>query len=84
MIWPVAVDCHMHIDKGQVWPRSPNPDGTFAGARTASGSNFASAQMPEDIAARSQYDRIVRRDGRVIDPTPPYFSDLDTLQGMTP
>lgn len=32
MIWPGTVDCHTHIDKGQVWARTPNPDGTFAAA----------------------------------------------------
>ncbi|PZO61285.1 MAG: hypothetical protein DCF15_00470, partial [Phormidesmis priestleyi] len=32
LIWPCFVDMHTHLDKGHIWPRSPNPDGTFAGA----------------------------------------------------
>ena len=29
MVWPTFVDMHTHIDKGHIWPRMPNPDGTF-------------------------------------------------------
>ena len=29
LIWPCFVDIHTHLDKGHIWPRSPNPDGTF-------------------------------------------------------
>ncbi|MGD1855261.1 MAG: cytosine deaminase [Leptolyngbyaceae cyanobacterium] len=32
LIWPCFVDMHTHLDKGHIWPRCPNPDGTFAGA----------------------------------------------------
>jgi cytosine deaminase len=32
MVWPCFVDMHTHLDKGHIWPRSPNPDGTFDGA----------------------------------------------------
>ncbi|MEM9980547.1 MAG: cytosine deaminase, partial [Cyanobacteria bacterium P01_D01_bin.2] len=32
LIWPCFVDMHTHLDKGHIWPRSPNPDGTFASA----------------------------------------------------
>jgi cytosine deaminase len=35
MVWPCFVDCHTHLDKGQTWFRTPNPDGTFASALTA-------------------------------------------------
>ena len=35
-VWPGLVDAHVHLDKTQIWPRSANPDGTHAGARTAS------------------------------------------------
>lgn len=28
-IWPCFVDVHTHLDKGHIWERSPNPDGTF-------------------------------------------------------
>jgi len=32
MVIPCFVDMHTHLDKGHIWPRSPNPDGTFMGA----------------------------------------------------
>jgi len=34
-IWPCFVDVHAHLDKGHIWTRAPNPDGTFAGALAA-------------------------------------------------
>ncbi len=36
MVLPCFVDAHTHLDKGHIGPRSPNPDGTFAGARPPS------------------------------------------------
>jgi cytosine deaminase len=32
IVFPCFTDMHTHLDKGQIWGRSPNPDGTFAGA----------------------------------------------------
>ncbi|MEM7793626.1 MAG: cytosine deaminase [Cyanobacteria bacterium P01_C01_bin.118] len=32
LIWPCFIDMHTHLDKGHLWPRCPNPDGTFLGA----------------------------------------------------
>ncbi|NES67432.1 MAG: cytosine deaminase, partial [Okeania sp. SIO2D1] len=32
MVLPCFVDMHTHLDKGHVWPRTSNPDGTFSGA----------------------------------------------------
>ncbi len=29
LIFPGFVDVHTHLDKGQIWNRQPNPDGTF-------------------------------------------------------
>lgn len=55
IVWPLTVDCHTHIDKGQVWPRSPNPDGSFGGALTASGAEFTSHQSPYDIRGRADF-----------------------------
>ena len=31
-LWPCFVDMHTHLDKGHIWERSPNPDGTFHSA----------------------------------------------------
>ncbi|MEM8591412.1 MAG: amidohydrolase family protein, partial [Pseudomonadota bacterium] len=32
MAFPCFVDSHTHLDKAQMWNRTPNPDGTFMGA----------------------------------------------------
>jgi cytosine deaminase len=32
MVLPCFVDVHTHLDKGHIWPRAANPDGTFVGA----------------------------------------------------
>jgi cytosine deaminase len=34
-VWPGFVDLHTHLDKGHIWPRRENLDGTFMGARQA-------------------------------------------------
>ncbi len=31
-IWPCFIDAHTHLDKGHIWERTPNPDGSFQGA----------------------------------------------------
>jgi cytosine deaminase len=33
IVLPRLVDVHTHIDKGHIWHRAPNPDGSFMGAR---------------------------------------------------
>lgn len=32
IVLPRLVDAHVHLDKGHIWPRRRNPDGTFMGA----------------------------------------------------
>ena len=29
IVWPGMVDMHVHLDKGHIWPRAENPDGSF-------------------------------------------------------
>ncbi|ASC71655.1 Pterin deaminase [Halomicronema hongdechloris C2206] len=36
MIWPGFIDIHTHLDKGHIWPRQRNSDGTFDQALMAS------------------------------------------------
>lgn len=31
-VWPCFVDVHTHLDKGHIWERAANPDGSFEGA----------------------------------------------------
>jgi cytosine deaminase len=55
IVWPAAVDCHTHIDKGQVWARGANPDGTFEGALDQSGIDAATYQSDADVRARAGF-----------------------------
>ncbi len=32
IVFPCFIDMHTHLDKGHIWERSPNPDGTFDSA----------------------------------------------------
>ncbi|TPI31838.1 cytosine deaminase [Mesorhizobium sp. B3-1-6] len=55
IVLPCFVDCHTHIDKGHIWPRKPNPDGTFMGALNASGVDRAARWSAEDVARRMDF-----------------------------
>lgn len=54
-VWPCFVDLHTHLDKGHVWPRSPNPDGTFEQALEASRTDIQQIQNPEDFYRRMDF-----------------------------
>ncbi|TPJ74009.1 cytosine deaminase [Mesorhizobium sp. B2-7-1] len=55
IVLPCFVDCHTHIDKGHIWPRKPNPDGTFMGALNATGADRTARWSAEDIARRMDF-----------------------------
>ncbi|CDX12752.1 Cytosine deaminase-like protein [Mesorhizobium sp. ORS 3324] len=55
IVLPCFVDCHTHIDKGHIWPRKPNPDGTFMGALNATGVDRAARWSAEDVARRMDF-----------------------------
>ncbi|MGO4637307.1 cytosine deaminase [Mesorhizobium sp. 2RAF45] len=55
IVLPCFVDCHTHIDKGHIWPRKPNPDGTFMGALNAAGADRAARWSAEDLAKRMDF-----------------------------
>ena len=55
MVWPGLVDVHTHLDKGHVWPRTPNPDGTFMGAMRASAQDQKHYWNAEDVARRMDF-----------------------------
>ena len=55
IVIPCFVDCHTHIDKGHIWPRKPNPDGTFMGALNATGADRAARWSAEDVARRMDF-----------------------------
>ncbi|WP_332686795.1 cytosine deaminase [Devosia sp.] len=61
IVLPAFVDLHTHLDKGHIWPRKQNPDGTWFGAlmavlddRTA---NWAAADVERrmDFSLRCAY-----------------------------
>lgn len=52
---PAFVDMHTHLDKGHVWPRTPNPDGTFDGALEAVRADRSTHWSAEDVARRMEF-----------------------------
>ena len=55
MVWPCFVDMHTHIDKGHIWSRRPNPDGTFHGALAAVAGDRAASWSAQDVARRMEF-----------------------------
>ncbi len=55
MVLPGFVDMHTHLDKGHIWPRAANPDGTFMGALTTVGVDSRANWSAEDVRARMQF-----------------------------
>lgn len=55
MAWPGFVDMHTHIDKGHIWPRRANPDGTFMGALNAAEADRVANWSPDDLARRMDF-----------------------------
>ncbi|MFN3615280.1 MAG: cytosine deaminase, partial [Rubrimonas sp.] len=52
---PAFVDCHTHLDKGHIWPRSPNPDGTFMGALNTVAADREASWSADDVRARMTF-----------------------------
>ncbi len=55
MVLPAFVDMHTHLDKGHIWARSPNPDGTFAGALSTVVADCNARWAASDVAARMDF-----------------------------
>lgn len=55
MVFPAFIDMHTHLDKGHIWPRSPNPDGTFTGALATVDADRTALWSAEDIRARMDF-----------------------------
>jgi cytosine deaminase len=55
IVLPCFVDCHTHIDKGHIWPRKPNPDGSFLGALKATGEDRAARWSADDVSRRMDF-----------------------------
>lgn len=55
LIFPCFVDIHTHLDKGHIWPRSPNPDGTFDGALATVVADVEKYYRAEDVYRRMDF-----------------------------
>ena len=88
MVLPCFADMHAHLDKGHIWPRAANPDGSFTGALTAVRDDHANWSADDlrarmDFALRCAYahgTRAVRTHLDSIPPQPqitwPVFAEL--------
>ncbi len=55
LIWPCFVDMHTHLDKGHIWPRSPNPNGTFEQALETVQQDSSQRWSAEDVYRRAEF-----------------------------
>ena len=55
LVWPCFVDMHTHLDKGHIWERSPNPDGTFASAISAVRADAQKNWNADDVYHRMEF-----------------------------
>ena len=55
LVLPGLVDIHTHLDKGFIWKRAPNPDGSFEGAMTAVNADRAANWSEDDIYRRFDF-----------------------------
>lgn len=55
MVWACFVDMHTHLDKGHIWNRAPNPDGTFNSALTTVKIDAANHWDETDVYRRMEF-----------------------------
>jgi cytosine deaminase len=55
MVWPCFTDMHTHLDKGHIWERNPNPDGSFPGALDAVRADREANWSADDVARRMDF-----------------------------
>ncbi|WP_064692856.1 cytosine deaminase [Rhizobium aegyptiacum] len=55
MVWPCFADMHTHLDKGHIWPRNANPDGTFPGALEAVRADREANWSAGDVKKRMEF-----------------------------
>ncbi len=55
MVFPAFIDMHTHLDKGHIWGRAPNPDGTFMGALTNVADDRAANWNADDVHTRMEF-----------------------------
>lgn len=89
IVLPAFVDLHTHLDKGHIWPRKENPDGTWLGALMAVGedreANWAAADVERrmDFALRCAWAHGTAAIRTHIDSAPPQHEiSWDILEAM--
>ncbi|WP_248306800.1 cytosine deaminase [Bosea sp. AAP35] len=55
IVLPRLVDAHVHLDKGHIWPRRPNPDGSFMGALNSVMADREANWSIVDVRARMDF-----------------------------
>jgi len=55
MVLPCFIDMHAHLDKGHIWPRAANPDGSFMGALTTVAADREARWSAADVRARFEF-----------------------------
>lgn len=55
IVMPCFVDMHTHLDKGHIWPRKANPDGSWLGALIAVGEDRESHWSAADVERRMDF-----------------------------
>ena len=54
-VWPCFVDLHTHLDKGHIWPRAENPDGSRDGALSTTARDRGANWSAEDVRRRMAF-----------------------------
>lgn len=54
-VWPPFVDVHTHLDKGHIWDRARNPDGTLDGAVAATRRDREARWSAGDVRRRFEF-----------------------------
>lgn len=55
IVLPAFVDLHTHLDKGHIWPRRANPDGTWLSALLAVGADREANWAASDVERRMDF-----------------------------
>ena len=55
LVLPALCDIHTHLDKGHIWPRRPNPDGSFMGALVAVAEDREANWTAADVERRMDF-----------------------------
>ena len=55
IVLPCFVDAHVHLDKGHISPRAPNPDGSFGAALATVAADRVAHWSARDVRARMEF-----------------------------